>query len=389
MGNLFRSMILEETLNNNLVISKVRNKILGFQFEDDILCRIHDFQSETLVGNIYCGYVKDVVKNINAAFVEFDKDKKGFLSLTNIPFSVKQGDKILVQVSSDKVKTKDYLLTWKLNLASGQLVLTVGDTRINISKKIKEKKIREELKTDFLNFSNNEYGFILRTDSVLYTIEELRQQAEQLISRYNEYKNKMRNMKPKTAIYLKNHVVDICHEFVSKFNGKIITDVDSIYQQLIEKQLDVLWNDDTKVNLLNKYSLEKHIRNALSKHVWLKSGAYLVIEHTEAMTVIDVNTGKADMHSDRKKTIVRINKEAAKEIARQLKLRNISGTVVIDFINMDQTFYDELVSYMRQCVSADFTLCSVIDITKLGLMEITRKKQEKPIFEIICDEVFS
>ncbi len=107
------------------------------------------------------------------------------------------------------------------------------------------------------------------------------------------------------------------------------------------------------------------------------------------MTVIDVNTGKADMHSDRKKTIVRINKEAAKEIARQLKLRNISGTVVIDFINMDQTFYDELVSYMRQCVSADFTLCSVIDITKLGLMEITRKKQEKPIFEIICDEVFS
>lgn len=183
--------------------------------------------------------------------------------------------------------------------------------------------------------------------------------------------------------------MDICHEFVSKFNGKIITDVDSIYQQLIEKQLDVLWNDDTKVNLLNKYSLEKHIRNALSKHVWLKSGAYLVIEHTEAMTVIDVNTGKADMHSDRKKTIVRINKEAAKEIARQLKLRNISGTVVIDFINMDQTFYDELVSYMRQCVSADFTLCSVIDITKLGLMEITRKKQEKPIFEIICDEVFS
>lgn len=380
-------MILEETLSNILVISKVRNKILGFQFEDDILCRIHDFESETLVGNIYCGYVKDVVKNINAAFVEFDKDKKGFLSLSNIPFSIKQGDKILVQVSSDKVKTKDYLLTWKLNLASEQIVLTVGDTGINISKKIKDKTIREEFKNSFFDISNDEYGFILRTDSVSHTIEELKQQAEQLISRYHEYKNKMAYVKPKTALYLKNHVVDICQEFVSKFNGRIITDVESVYQQLMTSQTEVLWNDDSKVNLLNKYSLEKHIRNALSKNVWLKSGAYLVIEHTEAMTVIDVNSGKADMRTDRKKTIARINNEAAKEIARQLKLRNISGTVIVDFINMERIFYDELMRQMRQYVSEDFTLCSVIDITELGLMEITRKKQAKPLLEIIHSEV--
>ena len=96
MENLFRLVILEETLSNILVISKVKNKILGFQFEDNILCRIHDFQSESLVGNVYCGYVKDVVRNIQAAFVEFDEDKKGFLSLSNLPFSIKQGDKILV-----------------------------------------------------------------------------------------------------------------------------------------------------------------------------------------------------------------------------------------------------------------------------------------------------
>lgn len=380
-------MILEETLSNILVISKVKNKILGFQFEDDVLCRIHDFQSVSLVGNIYCGYVKDVVKNINAAFVEFDKDKKGFLSLSNIPISIKQGDKILVQVSSDKVKTKDYLLTWKLNLASEQIVLTVGDTGINISKKIKDKTIREEFKNSFFDISNDEYGFILRTDSVSHTIEELKQQAEQLISRYHEYKNKMPYVKPKTALYLKNHVVDICQEFVSKFNGRIITDVESVYQQLMANQTEVLWNDDSKVNLLNKYSLEKHIRNALSKNVWLKSGAYLVIEHTEAMTVIDVNSGKADMRTDRKKTIARINNEAAKEIARQLKLRNISGTVIVDFINMERIFYDELMRQMRQYVSEDFTLCSVIDITELGLMEITRKKQEKPLLEIIHNEV--
>lgn len=387
MENLFRLVILEETLSNILVISKVKNKILGFQFEDNILCRIHDFQSESLVGNVYCGYVKDVVRNIQAAFVEFDEDKKGFLSLSNLPFSIKQGDKILVQVTSDKVKTKDYLLTWKLNLSSEQVVLTVGDTGVNISKKIKDRNIREELKKSFRDISNDEYGFILRTNSVLYTIEELKRQAEQLVSRYREYQNKMTYAKPKTAVYLKNYVLEICREFVNKLNGTIITDVENIYQQLMQEQIQVIWNDDSKINLLNKYSLEKHIKNALSKHVWLKSGAYLIIEHTEAMTVIDVNTGKADMHTDRKKTITQINKEAAKEIARQLKIRNISGTIVVDFINMEKMFYDELISYMRQCISADFTLCSVIDITKLGLMEITRKKQAKPLLEIIADKV--
>lgn len=376
-------MILEDVLNNFLIISKVKNRILGFQFENDVLCRIHDFESESLVGNIYCGYVKDIVKNINAAFVEFDSDKKGFLSLENIPFPVKQGDKILVQVSSDKVKTKDYLLTWKLNLSSEAVVLTVGDTGINISRKIKDKSVREDLKNSLMEYVNDAYGFILRTNSTAYTFEEIKQQAENLSTRYHNYKNKLTYVKAKTVIYSKNHSLDICKEFLVQSNGKIITDVKEVYEELKHKNINIIFNDDSKVNLLNKYSLEKHIGNALNKHVWLKSGAYLVIEPTEAMTVIDVNTGKADMHTNRKKTILNINKEAALEIARQLKIRNISGTIIVDFINMDKEFYHELLDEMRQLVRADFTLCSVVDITGLGLMEITRKKQEKPLFEIL------
>lgn len=383
MTNWFHWMILEETLNNLLVISKVKNRTLGFQFEDDILCRIHDLESESLVGNIYCGYVKDVVKNINAAFVELDYDNKGFLSLANIPFPVKQGDKILVQVSSDKVKTKDYLLTWKLNIASEAVVLTVGDTGISISRKIKDKETREALKDCLKELSNEEYGFILRTNAASYPSTEIKQQAEKLILLYNEYKNKLSYTKAKTVIFSKNRSLDICREFAAKSKGSIITDVSAIYEELLQEDMNVFFNDDSKVNLLNKYSLEKHIGNALNKHVWLKSGAYLVIEYTEAMTVIDVNTGKADMHTNRKKTIFHINKEAACEIARQIRIRNISGTIIVDFINMDKEFYNELICYMRECTMSDFTLCSVVDITKLGLMEITRKKQEKPLLEIL------
>ena len=376
-------MTLEEILNNLLVISKVKNKTLGFQFENQVLCRIHNLESESLVGNIYCGYVKDVVKNINAAFVEFDSDKKGFLSLNNIPFPVKQGDKILVQVSGDKVKTKDYLLTWKINIPGAAVVLTVGDTNISISRKIKDKELKESLKESLLEFSNKEYGFILRTNSTEYTIDEIKQQAEKLILQYNDYKNKLLHGKAKTAIHIKNHSIDLCKNFVTKSKGKIITDVALIYKELTAEQINVLWNDDSKVNLINKYSLEKHIGNALNRHVWLKSGAYLVIEQTEAMTVIDVNTGKADMHTNRKQTLFKINKEALGEIARQLKIRNISGTIIVDLINVDTSLYEELIQYMRESVMDDFVLCSVVDITKLGLMEITRKKQEPPLYEIL------
>lgn len=371
-------------MNNLLVISEVKNKILGFQFEEDSLCRIHDFHSDTLVGNIYCGYVKDVVKNINAAFVEIDDENKGFLSLKGIPFSVKQGDKILVQVSSDKVKTKDYLLTWKLNIPSDALVLVVGGTGINISKKIKDNVIRDELKNSLSKYQSENYAFIIRTNATSYTFEQLQQQAEYLINLYDEYKKKRIFAKPKTSIYKKNHLLDFCKEFSKKNDSKIITDLDYIYNNLTTNHIDILFNDDSKISLKNKYSLEKHINNALSKHVWLKSGAYLVIEQTEAMTVIDVNTGKADVITNRSNTIFRVNQEAAKEIARQIKIRNISGTIIVDFINMDKNeSYDNLIYYMKECVSLDYTLCSVIDITKLGLMEITRKKQEKPLSEII------
>ena len=376
-------MMLEDGLNNFLIISKVRNRIFGFQFENDILCRIYDFQSESPVGNIYLGYVKDVVRNINAAFVEFDGEHKGFLSLTGIPFPVKQGDKLLVQVSGDKVKSKDYLLTWKLNIPSDALVLTVGDTGINISKKIKDKDIRKKLRDSLLKLTDETYGFIIRTKAVTYTLDELKKEAEKLRIQYGEYQKKAMHLKPKTIIAKKNYIVDICKAFMKEQNGTILTDVETMYNELSMNHIPVLWNDDSKISLANKYALEKHIQNATNRHVWLKSGAYLVIEHTEAMTVIDVNSGKADMHTNRKKTILKINQEAASEIARQLKIRNISGTILVDFINMDKVYYDELLNDMRLYTASDFTLCSVVDITKLGLMEITRKKQQKPLREIL------
>lgn len=378
-------MKLEETLSNILVVSKVRNKILGFQFEENKLSRIYNLENKSLVGNIYVGYVKDIVKNLNAAFVEIDGESKGFLSLKNYPYKIKQGDKILVQVAGDKVKTKDYLLTWKLNISVGSVILTVGNNNFSISKKIDDSLLREQYKNSFSHFCTDEYGFILRTNAQSKDLKNLENNINESIEIYNQTVNKFNFLKAKTLVYKKDKQLEVLEDFVLKKDGMVITDVEQIYESLKAADICASFNDEKKINLINKYSLEKHLQNSLNRHVWLKSGGYLIIEHTEAMTVIDVNTGKADFKSNRDKTIQKINEEAAKEIARQLQIRNISGTIIVDFIGSDELKNGNLIAVMRQEVKKDYVSCTVVDITKLGLMEITRKKQEQPLYEIFSE----
>lgn len=372
-------------MSNILVVSKVRNKILGFQFEENKLSRIYNLENKSLVGNIYVGYVKDIVKNLNAAFVEIDGESKGFLSLKNYPYKIKQGDKILVQVAGDKVKTKDYLLTWKLNISVGSVILTVGNNNFSISKKIDDSLLREQYKNSFSRFCTDEYGFILRTNAQSKDLKNLENNINEAIEIYNQTVNKFNFLKAKTLVYKKDKQLEVLEDFVLKKDGMVVTDVEQIYESLKAADICASFNDEKKINLINKYSLEKHLQNSLNRHVWLKSGGYLIIEHTEAMTVIDVNTGKVDFKSNRDKTIQKINEEAAKEIARQLQIRNISGTIIVDFIGSDELKNGNLIAVMRQEVKKDYVSCTVVDITKLGLMEITRKKQEQPLYEIFSE----
>ena len=389
MINWFLLVKLEETLSNILVVSKVRNKILGFQFEENKLSRIYNLENKSLVGNIYVGYVKDIVKNLNAAFVEIDGESKGFLSLKNYPHKIKQGDKILVQVAGDKVKTKDYLLTWKLNISVGSVILTVGNNNFSISKKIDDSLLREQYKNSFSHFCTDEYGFILRTNAQSKDLKNLENNINEAIEIYNQTVNKFNFLKAKTLVYKKDKQLEVLEDFVLKKDGMVITDVEQIYESLKAADICASFNDEKKITLINKYSLEKHLKNSLNRHVWLKSGGYLIIEHTEAMTVIDVNTGKADFKSNRDKTIQKINEEAAKEISRQLQIRNISGTIIVDFIGSDELKNGNLIAVMRQEVKKDYVSCSVVDITKLGLMEITRKKQEQPLYEIFSEAKYN
>lgn len=375
-------------MDNRLIISDLYNNILlGFYFINDELYRIQNFSDNSLIGNIYCGYVKDVVKNIDAAFVEFGDNLKGFLSLKNIEKKPKSGGKILVQVAGDKIKTKDYALTLKLNLSSDNLVMVVGGSGISISRKITDNDTRNRLKSSLSSLDTGEYGFILRTSGADCSMEYILAQADLLKKQYEDILRKFNFSTSKALLFENNKIVNACNEFINKYSGEIKTDNENVYKFLTNSRISATYFTDTSISLCNKYALGKHLKNALSKKVWLKSGAYLVIEVTEALTVIDVNTGKAEFHNNKEKTFEKINLEAALEISKQLRIRNISGIIIVDFINMSkkescQNLEDILKSY----VDCDYVKCNIWGMTHLGLMEISRQKKEKPLKEIVGDK---
>lgn len=375
-------------MDNRLIISDFYNNILlGFYFINDELYRIQNFSDNSLIGNIYCGYVKDVVKNIDAAFVEFGDNLKGFLSLKNIEKKPKSGGKILVQVTGDKIKTKDYALALKLNLSSDNLVMVVGGSGISISRKITDNDTRNRLKSSLSSLDTGEYGFILRTSGADCSMEDILAQADLLKKQYEDILRKFNFSTSKALLFENNKIVNACNEFINKYSGEIKTDNENVYKFLTNSRISATYFTDTSISLCNKYALGKHLKNALSKKVWLKSGAYLVIEVTEALTVIDVNTGKAEFRSNKEKTFEKINLEAALEISKQLRIRNISGTIIVDFINMSKKeSYQNLEDILKSYVDCDYVKCNIWGMTHLGLMEISRQKKEKPLNEIVGDK---
>lgn len=375
-------------MDNRLIISDFYNNILlGFYFINDELYRIQNFSDNSLIGNIYCGYVKDVVKNIDAAFVEFGDNLKGFLSLKNIEKKPKSGGKILVQVAGDKIKTKDYALTLKLNLSSDNLVMVVGGSGISISRKITDNDTRNRLKSSLSSLDTGEYGFILRTSGADCSMEDILAQADLLKKQYEDILRKFNFSTSKALLFENNKIVNACNEFINKYSGEIKTDNENVYKFLTNSRISATYSTDTSISLCNKYALGKHLKNALSKKVWLKSGAYLVIEVTEALTVIDVNTGKAEFRSNKEKTFEKINLEAALEISKQLRIRNISGIIIVDFINMSKKeSFQNLEDILKSYVDCDYVKCNIWGMTHLGLMEISRQKKEKPLKEIVGDK---
>lgn len=379
-----------------IILTEKNKNILFFLLEDgkEKAINIYPKEESSSLGNIYVGRVKDVVRNIKAAFVEYAPDKVGYFSMDEQAVflnkkntdKVCQGDLILVQISKESVKTKAPVLSCEICITGDFVVFDRKQKgKIGISKKITDKNRAEELKKLLEPYKSDEYGFIVRTDAAFATDEAIIDEAKKLAL---QYENMVSTAATRTRFSLMYQAENpLCKDIKnSGMTGEdeIITDSKEIRDELMNEGFLVRLYEDEAVSLERAYSLDKKIKDATGKNVWLKNGGYLVIEPTEALTVIDVNTGKFDGRSkDKEDSFLKINLEAAEEIARQLRLRNLSGIIVIDFINMQkQENIRALITKFEACIKNDPVLTKFVDFTGLGLMEVTRKKIKKPLHEI-------
>lgn len=389
-----------------LIITRWKGRILTALFSGGKALQLTLEPSEdfSLLNNIYVGRVQTIAAGINAAFVEFEDGQTGYLSLSeheprplNRPEAKKlaSGDEILVQVARDKVKTKAPVLTSLFTLTGRYLVLTPGKPGINFSSKLNSQKLKESLKPSIeqalTEIGRPDWGVIVRTNSGGQKPEIILRELKSLAQRCLLILEQAPHRSPKTCMYraLPGYICALRDSYEGKLDA-IITDQEDCFLQLKDyltesqpEDLPLLTRyEDSLVSLSKVYSLEKAMAEALSKRVWLKSGGYLIIEPTEAMTVIDVNTGKYPGKRNMSETILRLNLEAAWEIGRQLRLRNLSGIIVIDFIDMDRPEDNQLLmKTLSQAVAADPVKTTVVEMTKLGLVELTRKKVRRPLFE--------
>ena len=354
----------------------------------------------SVLDSVYIGRVSRMIDRLEAVFVEIAPGRMAYLPMQECeaawmakqqrPGRLTEGDEIVVQVVREAVKTKEPVVTTNISVKGNALILTSKNKKLGVSNKLDAEK-RKHYQSLFADKKEESFGLVVRTNAENITDERLLEEFEILCGQFHKLEAIYRFRTCYSCLY---HAPDpyilSVRDYLAMELEKIVTDDKEIYEHLCDmfgkeaRVADKLeFYEDPLVSLSVLYGLKSKLDDALSRKVWLKSGAYLVIEPTEAMTVIDVNSGKC-IKGKQEDFYFNVNLEAAEEIARQLRLRNISGICIVDFINMDtEEAKTKLVRALKQCLKNDTVPASFVDFTKLGLAEITRKKIKKPLWEQI------
>ena len=400
-------------IHTNVVITEYKNRICAMTFCDNQLEDLHVEAKESLLGNIYIAKVKNINKNINAAFLELFDGQMAFLPLEDVQESaflqngfssqkndsskvtkLREGDELPVQIIKEGVKTKDPVVTSKLSVNGAYAVVTLDKRKggLQYSKKLSKAK-KQELQalmqqTDVeKQLRDAGYAAVIRTGAGdLEDVSVLQNELQNLIYEMDEILLHAKTRTCFSSIYKSQpSYIEYLHHLSNFEYEEIVTDIQEVYENL-----QTYYKGDKKVRFYNDafplgklYSVDSKMDELFAKKVNLKSGANLIIEYTEAMTVIDVNTAKCINKKEKDTLNYKINLEAAQMIARHLRLRNLSGIVIVDFINMEKEEYiDSLVRELKVLLKKDPVPCNYVDMTSLGLVEITRKKVQKPVYEI-------
>ncbi len=368
--------------------------------------RLESDQEKSILGNIYTGQVENIASNIQAAFVQIEPGKRCYYPLAEAQRAVfsagrkgngplRPGDELLVQVSRDAMKGKLPALTSNLNFTGRYLVLTTGDKKFGLSSKLAQEDrhrlsgwLKEEAERP-----DKEFGIIVRTNAADASKEEILKELEWLKGRYHKAVVQGRN---RTCFSLvletEPFYVAAVRDAYGRDLDEIITDVPKIREMILgyleeispELKEKLRFYQDKLLPLYKLYRVETALDAIQKEKVWLNSGGFLVIQQTEAFVSIDVNSGKYTGKKKMEETFRKINLEAAAEISRQLRLRNLSGIILIDFINMENPDHrEELFHVLQKLLRKDPIKSRAIDITPLHILEMTRKKVRRPVIEDI------
>lgn len=384
---------------NRAVITQFNNTIFLLIYEENELTECHPLQEKQSlqIGNIYIGRVEKVVKNIQSAFIRLDDEHVGYLPLNDKPAvvlnrqlpkglpSIAENDLILVQVEQEPQKMKQARVTGNICLSGNYVALDLAEGNLGVSKKIKDAARIKELKDLIAGQQNPSYGCVLRTacenapdEAVLSEYSHFCGEMEQIL-RKGQFERKTGCIKEGLSEY-----IALLSEYGIERLDEIKTDIEDVFIELQNAQIYAVFYEEKEYPLYKLLSLETELKRLLNKKVWLKSGGFLVIEPTEAMVVIDVNTGKAIGKKNKDTHILKMNLEAAGEITKQLRLRNLSGIIMVDFINMSrEEDKQQVVKCLEQGLRKDKIPGYFVEITKLDVFELTRKKVRRPLHEVI------
>ena len=386
-----------------IVHSKSREKRWVHRLHSEII-GLYTYQpgEESLTGNIYLGRVVKVQKGLGAAFIDFGQNKNGYLHEKDFPQNVAayqkgsaptpigkcvhEGQKIIVQVMKDELGTKGARLTAVIEMKGEHLVYMPQGYYVAVSKKVDDEN-RKVLRRIGNEWKKTEEGIVMRTNAVLVKEAVLQEELNSLRTRYEALLRVSHRAKCPSLLSQQDPFYEDLHEHLKKGEGgKIVFDD---YESLlhVEEMSGVTikdkWNFELyqgNENIFKHFQVSSVWDTVLKKIVWLENGAFLVIESTEAMTVVDVNSGKFTGKDNLEQTILQTNKLAAREMAKQLTIRNLSGMILIDFIDMKkETHRQEVVDALSEAIISDRQRTTIVGFTPLGILELTRKRTRQPL----------
>lgn len=347
-----------------------------------------------LEGNIYVGKVGEIIDGMQAAFVDFGGCKKGFIHLkdampqidekkakldtsTDIKKVLKTNQKILVQVKKDSDNKKGARVSTHISLPGKFVVIMPNVDFITISQKIDDGKKKEELIKFIKENLPEGFGAIVRTSAEKVPNDDIKKDIKNLLAKWNKIEKEYNNSsnEPKLICESENVVEKMLIDLSPNKIDKITTNSKKEYENLKNSDFgnqNIVFED--KQDLIQEYALTGQLEKLENRKIWLNCGGFITIDKTEALTAIDVNTGKFTGNKDLESTIFKVNKEATVEIAKQLRLRDIGGIIIVDYIDMrDKENKEKIQNLLKEELKADRAKTQVEGFTKLNLMELTRK----------------